>query len=140
MSENGHKCSDFYDKCENKGPTLILVKTTANKIFGGFTPLNWKKGGGLFIDESNQTFIFSLNSLKKFDLINKSKFAIYCKGDYGPNFGDCDLALKENMKEGKSFANKHCNFLFCKEFNLYFIFNWCCWEKIIYVNFIEFCI
>ena len=38
MSENGTKNTDFYNKCENQGPTLVLIKTTKNKIFGGFTP------------------------------------------------------------------------------------------------------
>ena len=71
MTEDGYKCIDFYNKCENKGPTLILIKTTKNKIFGGFTPLNWKKGGGEIYDRSNQTFIFSLNLMKKYDIINK---------------------------------------------------------------------
>ena len=43
MSIHGSDSGDFYKYCENKGPTLLLIKTTKNKIFGGFTPLNWKK-------------------------------------------------------------------------------------------------
>ena len=42
MNENGTKANDFHKYCDNKGPTLTLVKTADNKIFGGFTPLNWK--------------------------------------------------------------------------------------------------
>ena len=40
MSKNGNSSKDFHNYCDNKGPTLIIVKTTKNKIFGGFTPLN----------------------------------------------------------------------------------------------------
>ena len=34
MSENGTKSEHFHKYCDNKGPTLTIVKTTKNKIFG----------------------------------------------------------------------------------------------------------
>ena len=113
MSENGSKSEDFHKYCDDKGPTLIIIKTTKNKIFGGFTPLSWKdiKGNKKY-DESDQTFIFSLNLMKKYDMIDKdNKKAIYCTKDYGPCFGDSDFSLEENMKNGKTYANNTCNFL-----------------------------
>ena len=58
MSINGSNSEDFYKYCKDQGTTLVLIKTTKNKIFGGFTPLNWEKGGGEKKDLSNQTFIF----------------------------------------------------------------------------------
>ena len=61
MSQNGTKSEDFHKYCDNQGPTLILVKTTTNRIFGGYTPLNWQRKEGSFKDLSLQTFIFSLN-------------------------------------------------------------------------------
>ena len=109
MNENGSKSDDFHKYCDNKGPTLVLLKTTKQKIFGGFTPLNWKVGSGYLKDKSNQTFIFSINLKKKFDMINSTKNAI-CT-NYGPWFGDCDFGLKSDMKKGETYANKSCNFL-----------------------------
>ena len=44
-------------------------------------------------------------------MIQKNGRAIFCSKGYGPNFGDCDLCLKENMKIGETYANKSCNFL-----------------------------
>ena len=111
MSENGTKANDFHKYCDNKGPTLTLVKTTENKIFGGFTPLNWKSEKKGFIDNDNFTFIFSLDLKKKFHLLDKEKVAIYCKEDNGPCFGDGDFCLYENMKNGVTFANNSCSFL-----------------------------
>ena len=111
MSLNGSNYDDFYKLCENQGSTLILIKTTKNKIFGGFTPLNWKKCNNKIYDKSNQTFIFSLNLLKKFDMIDKNKYAILFSDSYGPQFGDLDFALKRDIKEGLTFANPFCNFL-----------------------------
>ena len=94
MSENGTSSKDFHKKCDNQGPTLTLVKTTNNKIFGGFTPLNWKSQGGLINDLKNQTFIFSLNLKKKYKMIKKNGYGIECAIDYGPNFGNCDFYVK----------------------------------------------
>ena len=111
MSENGTSSKDFHKKCDNQGSTLTLIKTTNNKIFGGFTPLNWKSQGGLINDLKNQTFIFSLNLKKKYKMIKKNGYGIDCAIVYGPNFGNCDFYVEENMKKGASYANQDCSFL-----------------------------
>ena len=118
MNENGTDSEDFHKYCDNKGPTLILVKTTKNKIFGGFTPLNWSNDGGAIKDFSNQTFIFSLNLKKKFNMINVNNYAIYCSNDHGPEFGNCDFRLNKNLKKGISYVNNSCNFLNNKNLEL----------------------
>ncbi len=43
MSENGSSSDDFHRICDNQGPTLILIETNKNRIFGGFTPFSWMK-------------------------------------------------------------------------------------------------
>ena len=111
MSINGSSSKDFHKYCDNEGPTLILVKTTKNKIFGGFTPLNWDMSGTDKIDENNQTFIFSLNLMKKYDMINKEKSAICCNREYGPSFGVSDFCIESNMKKGEIYANDLTNFI-----------------------------
>ena len=111
MSENGTKYEDFHQYCDNKGPTLTLVKTTKNKIFGGFTPLNWRSEGKGINDPDKNTFIFSLNCKKKYNMIKENNWSIYCQKNNGPNFGNSDFYLKENMKNGGTYANKDCSFL-----------------------------
>ena len=111
MNKNGSSSKDFHKYCDNNGPTLTLIKTIKNKIFGGFTPLNWDISGVDKIDENNQTFIFSLNLNKKYDLIKTERKAIRFTKDFGPIFGDKDIALNKNMKTGISFANELSNFL-----------------------------
>ena len=51
-------------------------------------------------------------------MININKKAIQNLNNYGPNFGDCDFTVKENMKEGLTFANSTCNFLSNKNLEL----------------------
>ena len=88
MNINGSSYKDFHKCCDNKGPTLTLVKTSKNKIFGGFTPLNWESDDDLLkVDKNNQTFIFSLDLMKKFDMINNEKAAIYFEKMKGLIFG-----------------------------------------------------
>ena len=111
MSLNGSSSKDFHDYCDNKGPTLTLIKTTKNKIFGGFTPLDWDISGHNKYDEKEQTFIFSLNLVKQYDIINKEKTAICCRHDYGPIFGGSDFNIASNMKKGNNFANSKTSFI-----------------------------
>ena len=111
MSENGSNSTDFHNLCNDKGPTLVLINTTKEKKLGGFTPLDWKDEGGFVSDESLQTFIFSLNLNKKYDLTDKEFNAVKFEFDNGPNFGNGDIIVYKNMKEGKSYANDKCSFL-----------------------------
>ena len=112
MSENGSSCSDFHKYCDNKAPTLILIKSTSNKIFGGFTPLKWDDGNDY--DKNKTTFVFSLNLMKKFNMKNKDKRAIYCYESYGPIFGDSNSAaiyFSTSLEKGKSYADEDSNYL-----------------------------
>ena len=61
MSVNGDSSKDFHKYCDNKGPTLTIVKTTQNKIFGGFAPLNWVTKDKNTKDNNEYTILFSLN-------------------------------------------------------------------------------
>ena len=110
MSENGETSNDFHKYCDGVGPTLLLIKTDKDRIFGGFTPLNWGKKNVDVYDNLKRTFIFSLNLMKKYDMIDIKKKSITCKNT-GPVFGDWDFGLDYNMKYGSTYANSNSNFL-----------------------------
>ncbi|POM78155.1 Hypothetical protein PHPALM_4347 [Phytophthora palmivora] len=44
----------FYDKLENKGPTIMVVQDEHQNIFGAFCPASWKRS-------KTRTFVFSLS-------------------------------------------------------------------------------
>ena len=111
MSQNGSSSKDFHNYCDNKGPTLTIIKTNKNKLFGGFTSLSWDSKSENKIDENNETFLYSLDLMKKYDLINHSKEAIVCNKSYGPYFGGRDFSIEANMKEGNTYANSATNFI-----------------------------
>ena len=113
-SENGIYSDDFHKYCDNKGPTLSLIETSDNIIIGGFTPINWvgDKKGKIEMDYSNQTFIFSFKTMKKYDLIapNERK-ALFNVISFGPNFGGGNLRLEKNLNFGVTNSNSKCSFI-----------------------------
>ena len=40
-SENGFEAPLFHQKCDNKGSTLVLIKSENGNLFGGFTTKSW---------------------------------------------------------------------------------------------------
>ena len=40
-SEHGYTAQSFHEYCDDKGPTLIVIKSSGGWIFGGFTTKSW---------------------------------------------------------------------------------------------------
>ena len=40
-SEDGYTANVFHEKCDDKGANLVVIKTTLDRIFGGFTKISW---------------------------------------------------------------------------------------------------
>ena len=115
MSQNGTRAEDFHKFCNDKGATLTIIKTTGNQIFGGFTPLDWKSLSNNYelIDKTRRTFLFSLNLMKKFEMLSNQKTAIYSSKNFGPSFGQKDIGFEVDLKSGRLQCNQYSNF--CKE-------------------------
>ena len=47
-SRDGWSGQDFHQHCDNKGPTVVLIKAN-NCIFGGYTDKNW---GGMSVEKA----------------------------------------------------------------------------------------
>ncbi|KAJ5068950.1 pep-cterm sorting domain-containing protein [Anaeramoeba ignava] len=118
---DGFSCKKWHKKCDNKGKTLIIIKTKDNFIFGGFTEVGFTTDqskwdikefygddeDSSFIPDAN-AFIFSLRNDKndrnpeKFS-IKKDQEGIAIFYDYsfsGPYFGGGDLSLNQNLTSG----------------------------------------
>ena len=68
-SRDGWTKEIFAGKVFNKGATLILIKTSKNAIFGGFTSLKWEDSNDYKRD--TEAFVFNLES--KFNPNNYDK-------------------------------------------------------------------
>jgi hypothetical protein len=104
MSRDGSNCSDFHRLCDNKGETLIIIKTDKNYKFGAYTPLNWvtPSSGEVNDPKDELTFLFSLDKKQKFTKIpGKNPQTARSEKDFGPLLGNgTDLGIKSDMKNG----------------------------------------
>ena len=86
--------------CDKKGPTLTVIKTTTGHIFGGYTSVSWDKSG---YKEDYNAFLFSVNKLTKYPIVNNHAKAIYCGSSYGPIFGyGATIAVSDNSNANTS--------------------------------------
>ena len=83
MTRDEDSYSTFHSKCDNHNNILIVVETSENKKFGGFTCLSYRNSGATQKDDN--AFIFSLNNRENY-YINKGKYAVNFY-ERGPNFG-----------------------------------------------------
>ena len=98
----GGAAKSFHDYCDNKGPTLIVIRASSGYYFGGYTTENWDCSGVYKKDEN--AFIFSLNNNKYAKA--SSDNAIYCHSNYGPTFGDGhDLYIADKCNENSNNQN-----------------------------------
>jgi hypothetical protein len=123
-----HRFYDFHEYCDNKGPTVVIIKVrNSGEIIGGYNPLDWcsvKLDESIIYSEryyfnhkceTSDSFIFSLFSLTNGAIptlsrvISKKEAIIWCE-DKGPCFGLQDLQIQSNSRYGasqqKSYENK----------------------------------
>ena len=85
-TRDGDSAKIFHQKCDNRGPTLILCKEKNNGIiFGGYTEVNWDSEKRHSKSDKN-AFIFSITNNKKIETKNYET-SIECNPLFGPIFG-----------------------------------------------------
>ena len=84
MTRDGKNFSTFHSLCDNKGPTLILIKIIEGDIIGMYTPLSWESQKVLEKKDPN-IFVFSLTkNLKIMENMKDCGSGMYCGNDLGP--------------------------------------------------------
>ena len=90
---------DFHRKCDNKGATVVLIETSKGRRFGGYTSLSWDTSGTWKNDL--ESFLFSLDNNKKYEVIANATYKVYSDKNYGPWFGNgasgFGLAYEKNL-------------------------------------------
>ena len=81
-SRDGDTISAFHNKVDGISPTISLIQTKNNYIFGGFTDHSWDSNSGCV--KTNNTFMFSFNKNKIY--MGKNGGFIHCSKDCGPWF------------------------------------------------------
>ena len=103
-SQDGFGASVFHAKCNNKGPTLTVIKSNNDKIFGGYTSLSWQNRQTYAQDST--AFIYSLTHKAKC-ATQKNTNSIYDHSSYGPRFGNGnDICIYGNCNTR---SDNYCN-------------------------------
>jgi hypothetical protein len=119
-TRDGFSSSKFHSRCDNKGATFTVIKSSDGYIFGGYLSVSWNSSGN-FISDS-QAWLFSLN-LPYINLVKlkcKSPAEAACgNSECGPTFGggndisvssDCNGNVKAYLQLGdKSAISTHYN-------------------------------
>jgi len=98
---------DFHDKCDKKKNTFIIIKSTNDNVFGGYTEQDWTANSDYKTDAN--AFLFSFINKDNKPLVMKCQEpdkAISCFGGNGPIFGKIDLSIAKSSNENiKSWSN-----------------------------------
>jgi hypothetical protein len=115
---HGFRSSDFHQHCDGHANTITLILTTKGFIFGGFTPLEWDSSSGWKVDNSRNSFLFTVKNPRNSDgqkyAISIPSRAINCYSSYGPTFGnvhdiyvanDCNASTTSYTNLGTDYVN-----------------------------------
>ncbi|KAK8807268.1 hypothetical protein WA158_004027 [Blastocystis sp. Blastoise] len=95
-SEHDYKASEFHKYCDNKCPTVTIIKHIGHdnkiNIFGGYTTQYWESRSENYHKYDSGSFLFALSNEHdipptKYDVI-KPPNALYCDKNIGPCFLD----------------------------------------------------
>jgi len=95
----------FYEACGTNSPTLMIITSNYNKIFGGFTDRSWDGNG---YKCSSSSWLFSLDEQEMYPIKpDSTHYAIGCyEGQDGPVFGvGCDLLISFDRSGHHCYSN-----------------------------------
>jgi len=67
-TKDGFQSAKFHEKCDDKGATIVLIKSKTNgEVFGGSVSVGWTRDGNYHADTT--AFLFSITKKTKLALI-----------------------------------------------------------------------
>jgi hypothetical protein len=92
-SIHGWNAIDFHSRCDDKGPTISLFKVKDGDCIGGYTKAKWISDQRIIADDD--AMLFNLSSCVHLPIVS-AKMALFCRKEWGPNYGLNELgALNE---------------------------------------------
>ncbi|GBB93830.1 hypothetical protein RclHR1_02240002 [Rhizophagus clarus] len=117
-SRDGFDVCKFHEYCDNKGPTVVIIKVhNSREIIGGYNPLSWNNDtynetsylisyDKNVIYETSNSFIFSITN-RAIPILSRISYedqAIYCNKKKGPCFGLKDLFIDGDCGNCKRYS------------------------------------
>ena len=108
---DGYTIENFHKKVDNNSPTIFIIKTDTNRVFGGYTEHIWNiKNYGLYKDDN--AFVFSLDNKQKYNVCSNNAIL---EGKEYIQFGACCFSINNNcnIKENLSIGYSYRTTSFC---------------------------
>ena len=96
---DGFRAETFHTKCDNKGPTLCIIKNEYDYIFGGYTKISWNNPSQYMYKSDPNAFLYNYYPKQKIYPIRlkTGMNAVRHQNKYGLSFGNgCDLIIYDN--------------------------------------------
>jgi hypothetical protein len=91
-SRDGFDANAFHSRCDNKGPTMTIIQSNNNYLFGGYTTIPWSSDGTYKSDAT--AFLFTLANPHN---ISPTKYLI--------NLGNVENAVEHTSICGPTFGS-----------------------------------
>lgn len=109
-SAHGFSAQAFHTQCDSLSPLLIIVQSSRNEVFGGYTTVGWSRAAGVGYIPAETGFLFGFTGTEptKYNL-TKRPYALCNHPDCGPIFGaGADLFISNNCNANtESYSNLH---------------------------------
>lgn len=60
LFRDGFSCKSFFKKCEDKSPTVSIIKSESGYLFGGYAPVPWASTENF--ETTSNSFLFTLTN------------------------------------------------------------------------------
>ncbi len=101
-SRDGWEAVDFHSRCDDKGPTIILLQILNGDCIGGFTNVSWSYYN--YTDKrnhlDNSAFLFNLTRKRQFYNKLQNYRPIKNHRNFGPIFGVTDFMIIPPFNSG----------------------------------------
>lgn len=103
-SIHGFSSRSFHEKCNNKGPNLVIISSEGH-YFGGYNSTGWSDNSEF--SKAEHSFLFSLDRKTSHKLVRSAEKAVKNSKFHGPIFGaGHDLLISSNCnKNEESYSN-----------------------------------
>jgi hypothetical protein len=61
-SRDGFRSHDFHCRCDGRAPTITLIRTIHDSVFGGYAAVAWDSSDSMRADATGTSFLFTLSS------------------------------------------------------------------------------
>jgi len=103
-SRDGYDATSFHGKSDNKGPTLVVIKS-GQYIFGGYNPENWHQSSSYI---ASGCWIYALDNPQNLccKFMQSGSSGAYCGSGYGPTWGGGhDLHINGSMQSNSNYSS-----------------------------------